>query len=52
MALFSAKITKNIINLTKDLMIDPKMIEDKSKNLTLERISHYYIAVEKEEFKM
>ena len=40
------------LSLTKNLMKDPKKIIVKSEELTLEGISQYYIAVEKEEWKM
>jgi superfamily II DNA/RNA helicase len=41
-----------ILGLTKHFMRDPKKILVKSAELTLEGISQYYIAVEKEEWKM
>ena len=41
-----------ILQLTKHFMRDPKKILVKSEDLTLEGISQYYIAVEKEEWKM
>ena len=40
-----------ILGLTKHFMRDPKKILVKSAELTLEGISQYYIAVEKEEWK-
>jgi translation initiation factor 4A len=40
-----------ILSLTKDYMKDPKKILVKSEELSLEGISQYYIAVEKEEWK-
>ena len=42
----------DILGLTKHFMRDPKKILVKSEDLTLEGISQYYIAVEKEEWKM
>jgi translation initiation factor 4A len=51
-ALFSATMPNDILGLTKHFMRDPKKILVKSEDLTLEGISQYYIAVEKEEWKM
>ena len=51
-ALFSATMPNDILSLTKHFMRDPKKILVKAENLTLEGISQYYIAVEKEEWKM
>lgn len=51
-ALFSATMPPEILSLTKHFMRDPKKILVKSEDLTLEGISQYYIAVEKEEWKM
>jgi translation initiation factor 4A len=51
-ALFSATMPNEILGLTKHFMRDPKKILVKSEDLTLEGISQYYIAVEKEEWKM
>jgi len=51
-ALFSATMPAEILGLTKHFMRDPKKILVKAENLTLEGISQYYIAVEKEEWKM
>jgi len=51
-ALFSATMPNEILTLTKHFMRDPKKILVKSEDLTLEGISQYYIAVEKEEWKM
>jgi translation initiation factor 4A len=42
----------DILSLTKHFMRDPKKILVKSEDLTLEGISQYYIAVEKEEWKI
>lgn len=42
----------DILKLTKHFMRDPKKILVKSEDLTLEGISQYYIAVEKEDWKM
>ena len=51
-ALFSATMPNDILSLTKHFMRDPKKILVKSEDLTLEGISQYYIAVEKEEWKI
>lgn len=51
-ALFSATMPNEILSLTKHFMRDPKKILVKSEDLTLEGISQYYIAVEKEEWKI
>jgi len=51
-ALFSAAMPNDILSLTKHFMRDPKKILVKSEDLTLEGISQYYIAVEKEDWKM
>ena len=42
----------DILGLTKHFMRDPKKILVKSEDLTLEGITQYYIAVEKEDWKM
>ena len=47
-ALFSATMPAEILGLTKHFMRDPKKILVKAENFTLEGISQYYIAVEKE----
>lgn len=41
-----------ILTLTKHFMREPKKILVKSEDLTLEGISQYYIAVEKEDWKI
>ena len=51
-ALFSATMPNEILSLTKHFMRDPKKILVKNEDLTLEGISQFYIAVEKEEWKM
>ena len=51
-ALFSATMPNEILSLTKHFMRAPKKILVKSEDLTLEGISQYYIAVEKEDWKM
>ena len=51
-ALFSATMPNDILGLTKHFMRDPKKILVKSEDLTLEGISQYYVAVEKEDWKM
>lgn len=51
-SLFSATLPPEILKLTKHFMRDPAKILVQSKELTLEGIKQYYIAVEKEEWKM
>lgn len=51
-ALFSATMPNEILTLTKHFMREPKKILVKSEDLTLEGISQYYIAVEKEDWKI
>ena len=51
-ALFSANMPNDILSLTKHFMRDPKKIIVGSQDLTLKSISQYYIAVEKEEWKL
>lgn len=51
-ALFSATLPPEILKLTKNFMRDPAKILVKNQELTLEGIHQYYIAVEKEEWKM
>ena len=41
-----------ILKLTKHFMRDPAKILVKNEELTLEGIKQYYIAIEKEEWKM
>lgn len=51
-ALFSATLPPEILKLTSHFMRDPAKILVKNQELTLEGIHQYYIAVEKEEWKM
>ena len=51
-SLFSATMPPEVLKLTKHFMRDPARILVKSEDLTLEGIKQYYIAVEKEEWKM
>lgn len=51
-ALFSATMPLEILRLTKHFMRDPVKILVKNEELTLEGIKQYYIAIEKEEWKM
>jgi translation initiation factor 4A len=51
-ALFSAILPDEILAMTKHFMRDPAIIRDKNQELTIEGIHQYYIAVEKEEWKM
>jgi len=51
-ALFSATMPIEILRLTKHFMRDPAKILVKNEELTLEGIKQYYIAIEKEEWKM
>ncbi len=51
-ALFSATMPIEILRLTKHFMRDPVKILVKNEELTLEGIKQYYIAIEKEEWKM
>lgn len=51
-ALYSATMPNEILSLTKHFMREPKKILVKSEDLTLEGISQYYIAVEKEDWKI
>jgi translation initiation factor 4A len=50
--LFSATLPPEILKLTSHFMRDPAKILVKNQELTLEGIHQYYIAVEKEEWKM
>jgi translation initiation factor 4A len=50
--LFSATLPPEILSMTQHFMRDPAKILVKSQELTLEGIHQYYIAVEKEEWKM
>lgn len=51
-ALFSATMPVEILRLTKHFLRDPAKILVKNEELTLEGIKQYYIAIEKEEWKM
>ena len=51
-ALFSATMPIEILRLTKHFLRDPAKILVKNEELTLEGIKQYYIAIEKEEWKM
>jgi translation initiation factor 4A len=51
-ALFSATMPLEILKLTKQFLRDPAKILVKNEELTLEGIKQYYIAIEKEEWKM
>lgn len=51
-SLFSATLPPEILKLTKHFMRDPAKILVQSKELTLEGIRQYYIAVEQESWKM
>jgi translation initiation factor 4A len=51
-SLFSATLPPEILGMTKHFMRDPAKILVKNQELTLEGIHQYYIAVEKEEWKM
>lgn len=50
-ALFSATMTEDFMNITKEFMRDPVKILVKKEELTLEGIKQYYINVEKNEYK-
>jgi len=50
--LFSATMPPQVLKLTKNFMRDPAKILVKSEDLTLVGINQYYVAVEKEEWKM
>jgi translation initiation factor 4A len=50
--LFSATMPGDILDLTKKFMRDPVRILVKTEELTLEGIHQYYIAVEKEDWKL
>ena len=51
-ALFSATMPIEILRLTKHFLRDPAKILVKKEELSLEGIKQYYIAIEKEEWKM
>merc|ERR1711937_379186 len=50
--LFSATMPPEILDLTKKFMRDPVRILVKKAELTLEGIQQFYVAVEKEEWKL
>lgn len=51
-ALFSATMPPDILKLTMQFLRDPARILVKNEELTLEGIKQYYIAIEKEEWKL
>jgi translation initiation factor 4A len=51
-ALFSATMPQEILELTGRFMREPVRILVKKKELTLDGIKQYYVAVEKEDFKL
>ena len=51
-ALFSATMPIEILKLTTHFMREPAKILVKNQELTLEGIKQYYVAIEKEEWKM
>lgn len=51
-ALFSATMPQDILELTTRFMRDPKRILVKKDELTLEGIRQFYISVDREEFKL
>jgi len=51
-SLFSATLPPDILKLTKHFMREPAKILVKAQELTLEGIHQYYVAVEKEEWKI
>jgi translation initiation factor 4A len=50
-ALFSATMPQNILQITTQFMRDPIRILVKKDELTLEGIRQYYVGIEKEEWK-
>jgi len=50
--LFSATLPKDILELTKKFMRDPVRILVKREELTLEGIQQFYVAIEREEWKL
>lgn len=50
--LFSATVTKEVIDISKDFMRDPAKILVKKENLTLEGIRQYYVAIPEEKHKI
>jgi translation initiation factor 4A len=51
-ALFSATLPPNVLELTKKFMRDPLRILVRQAELTLEGIKQFYVAVEKEQWKL
>jgi superfamily II DNA/RNA helicase len=51
-ALFSATISEEVIQISKNLLINPIQILVKNEALTLEGIKQYYIPIDKEEWKL
>lgn len=51
-ALFSATMPLECLKLSQQFLRDPAKILVKNEELTLEGIKQYYIAIEKEEWKM
>jgi len=51
-ALFSATMPNEILQLTERFMRDPVQILVKKEELTLDGIKQYYVAVEKEDYKL
>lgn len=51
-ALFSATMPLDVLDITKNFMRDPVKILVKLEELTLEGIKQFYIAIEKEEWKL
>jgi len=50
--IFSATMPQEVLDLTEKFMKDPVKVIVKAEELTLEGIQQYYIAVEKEEWKL
>jgi translation initiation factor 4A len=50
-AMFSATLTREIIDLSKKIMVDPKIIKLEPEEITLDGITQYYIHCEKEMYK-
>jgi len=50
-ALFSATMPTEILEMTKQFMRDPARILVKNEELTLDGIKQFFIAIEKEEWK-
>lgn len=51
MAMFSATLTREIIDLSKKIMVEPKIIKLEPEEITLDGITQYYIHCEKEMYK-